>query len=80
MIKSNQALVAQQTNIGSFEIENKKLNNKIHRLELEQNKLKTKIDSIENRSLSNCIQLKGVQDELGEDIGTLTDKVYYELS
>ena len=80
LIKSNQALAAQHTNIGSLEIENRKLNNKIHKLEIEQNKLKSKIDNIENRTLSNCIQLKGVNDELGEDVGTLTDKVYYELS
>ena len=80
LIKSNQALATQHTNIGSLEIENRKLNNKIHKLEIEQNKLKSKLDNIENRTLSNCIQLKGVNDELGEDVGTLTDKVYYELS
>ena len=42
LIKSNQALAAQHMNIGSLEIENKKLNNKIHKLEMEQNKLKKK--------------------------------------
>ena len=80
LIKSNQALAAQHTSIGSLETENRKLNNKIYKLEIEQNKLKSKIDNIENKSLSNCIQLKGVHDEPEEDIGTLTDKVYYELS
>ena len=80
LVKSNQALVAQQTSIGNLEIENKVLSNKVHRLEVEQHKLKNKIDNIENRSLSNCILIKGVPDEMDEDIGSLTEKVYYELS
>ena len=80
LIKSNQALVAQQTNIGNLEIENKVLSNKVHHLEVEQHKLKNKIDNIENCSLSNCILIKGVPDEMDEDIGSLTEKVYYELS
>ena len=80
LIKSNQALVAQQTNIGNLEVENKALSNKVHRFEVEQNKLKNKIDNIENRSLSNCILIKGIHDEMDEDIGSLTEKVYYELS
>ena len=80
LVKSNQALVAQQSSIGNLEVENKVLSNKVHRLEIEQHKLKNKIDNIENRSLSNCILIKGVPDEMDEDIGTLTKKVYYELS
>ena len=80
LIKSNQALVTQHNNIGNLANENKVLSHKVHQLEQEQNKLKNKIDSIENRTLSNCITITGIPEENGEDIGSLKEKVYYELS
>ena len=80
LIKSNQTLVTQHNNIGNLANDNKVLSHKVHQLEQEQNKLKNKIDSIENHTLSNCITIKGIPEENGEDIGSLKEKVYYELS
>ena len=49
-------------------------------MEYEQNKLKTKLDSIENKGLECSVIIRGIIETVSEDTSVLMEKVYKELS
>ena len=80
LIKTNQSVVTQQTTLHTLEYENKTLNCRVQKLEYEQNKLKTKFDSIENKGLEYSVIIRGIIETVSEDTSLLMEKVNKELS
>ena len=80
LIKTNCSVVTQQTTLHALELENKVLNCRVQKLKHEQNKLKSKLDVIENKELESCVIIRGITKTSGEDTSSLMEKVYRELS
>ena len=80
LIKTNPSVVTQQTTLHALEFENKALNCRVQKLEYEQNKLKNKLDVIENKGLESCVIIRGITKTASEDTSSLMEKVYRELS
>ena len=80
LIKTNKAVVTQQSAIQALEYENKTLNCRVQKLEYEQNKLKTKLDNIETKGLECSVIIRGITETANEDTSSLMEQVYVELS
>ena len=80
LIKTNQAVVTQQTAMHALEYENKTLNCRVQKLEYEQNKLKTKLDNIEHKGLECSVIIRGIIETMNKDTSSLMEQVYKELS
>ena len=80
LIKTNQAVVTQQTAMHALEYENKTLNCRVQKLKYEQNKLKTKLDKIEHKGLECSVIIRGIIETMNEDTSSLMEQVYKELS
>ena len=80
LIKTNKAVVTQQTAIQALEYENKTLNCRVQKLEYEQNKLKNKLDNIETKGLECSVIIRGITETVEEDTSSLMEQVYIELS
>ena len=80
LIKTNHSVVTQQSTLHALEHENKVLNYRVQKLEHEQDKLKTKLDVIENKGLESCAIIRGITETISEDTSSLMEKVYRELS
>lgn len=61
VIKTNRSVLNQQSTLHALEFKNKVLNCRVQKLEDEQNKLKNKLDIIENKGLDSlCIYVAKV--------------------
>ena len=80
LIKTNHSVVTQQTTLHALEHENKALNYWVQKLEYEQDKLKSKLDMIENKGLESCVIIRGITESISEDTSSLMENVYRELS
>ena len=60
LIKTNRSVVTQQTTLHALEHENKALSYRVRKLEHEQDKLKNKLDVIENKGLESCVIIRGI--------------------
>ena len=80
LIKTNKAVVTQQSAIQALEYENKTLICRVQKLEYEQNKLKTKLDNIETKGLECSVIIRGITETANEDTSSLMEQVYIELS
>ena len=66
--------------LDSLETENILLKSKVSVMEGEQKKLRSKLNQIENKSLQQCIIIKGIKEEEWEKEATSKNKIYKELS
>ena len=80
LIKTNRSVVSQQSTLHALEHENKALNYRVQKLEKEHDKLKNKLDGIENKGLESCVIIRGITETISEDTSSLMEKVYRELS
>ena len=80
LIKTNCSVVTQQTALHALKFENKALNCRVQKLEYEQDKLKSKLNVIENKGLESCVIIRGISESASEDTSSLMQKVYKELS
>ena len=79
-IESNPTIKNHSEQLDSLETENILLKSKVSVMEGEQKRLKSKLDQIENRSLQQCIIIKGIKEEDWEKESTSREKIYKELS
>ena len=80
LIESNKSFLDQQNLIQELQTENKILSTRVHRLENEHSKLKSKLSQIENKSLECSIIIKGIPETIGETEQDLIDAVHWEIS
>ena len=80
LIKTNRSVVTQQTTLHALEHKNKALNYRVQKFEHEQDKLKNKLDVIENKGLESCVIIRGITESISEDTSSLMENVYKELS
>ena len=79
-IQSNPTIKNHSEQIDSLETENILLKSKVSVMEGEQKKLRSKLNQIENKSLQQCIIIKGIKEEEWEKEATSKNKIYKELS
>ena len=80
LIKTNRSVVSQQSTLHALEHENKALSYRVQKLEHEQDKLKNKLEVIENKGLESCLIIRGITETVSEDTSSLMEKIYRELS
>ena len=79
-IESNPTIKTHSEQLDSLETENILLKSKVSAMEGEQKKLQSKLHQIANRSLQNCIIIKGIKEDDWEKESTSRDKIYKELA
>ena len=79
-IESNPTIKTHSEQLDSLETENILLKSKVSAMEGEQKKLQLKLHQIENRSLQNCIIIKGIKEDDWEKEAISRDKIYKELA
>ena len=80
LIKTNHSVVSQQSTLHALEHENKALSYRVQKLEHEQDKLKNKLEVIENKGLESCLIIRGITETVSEDTSSLMERIYRELS
>ena len=80
LIKTNRSVVFQQSTLHALEHENKALSYWVQKLKHEQDKLKNKLEVIENKGLESCLIIRGITETVSEDTSSLMEKIYRELS
>ena len=79
-IEMNPTIKNDSEQLDSLETENILLKLKVSVMEGEQKKLQLKLNQIENRSLQQCIIIKGIKEEEWEKESVSKDKIYKELT
>ena len=79
-IESNPTIKTHSEQLDSLETENILLKSRVTVMEGEQKKLQTKLNQIENRSLQNCIIIKGIKEDDWEKESSSREKIYKELA
>ena len=79
-IQSNSTIKNHSEQLDSLETENILLKSKVSVMEGEQKKLRLKLNQIENKSLQQCIIIKGIKEEEWEKEAVSKDKIYKELA
>ena len=79
-IESNPTIKNHSEQLDSLETENILLKSKVSVMEGEHKKMKSKLDQIEDRSLRQCIIIKGIKEDEWEKECTNREKIYKELS
>ena len=79
-IEKNPTIKTHSEQLDSLETENILLKSKVSAMEGEQKKLQSKLYQIENRSLQNCIIIKGIKEDDWEKESTSKEKIYKELA
>ena len=79
-IESNPTIKNHSEQLDSLETENILLKSKVIVMEGEQKKLQLKLNQIENKSLQQCIIIKGIKEEEWEKESVSKDKIYKELT
>ena len=79
-IQTNPTIKNHSEQLDSLETENILLKSKVSVMEGEQKKLRLKLNQIENKSLQQCIIIKGIKEEEWEKETVSKNKIYKELS
>ena len=80
LVETNQAMINQNSEIKLLKDENEKLNNKVVHLESEQQKIQTKLQTIEKKTIMCNVIMRGVTESRFEKEYVTRDKVYTESS
>ena len=80
LVANDSSLQQQKQEIVCLKADNKRLITKVQTLKNEQNKLKSKINRMEQKSLDHCLVIRGIPEGLNEGERECVDKIYAELS
>ena len=80
LVANDSSLQQQKQEMVCLKADNKHLTAKVLTLEIEQNKLKTKLDRMEQKSLDHCLVIRGIPEGPNEGERECVDKIYAELS
>ena len=80
LVANDSSLQQQKQEMVCLKADNKRLTAKVLTLEIEQNKFKTKLDQMEQKSLDHCLVIRGIPEGLNEGDRECVDKIYAELS
>ena len=80
LVTNDSSLQQQKEEMVCLKADNKRLIAKVLMLEIEQNKLKTKLDRMEQKSLDHCLVIRGIPEGPNEGERECVDKIYAELS
>ena len=80
LVANDSSLQQQKHEMVCLKVDNKRLTAKVLTLEIEQNKLKTKLDQMEQKSLDHCLVIQGIPEGPNEGERECVDKIYAELS
>ena len=79
LVANDSSLQQQKQEMVCLKADNKHLTAKVLTLEIEQNKLKTKLDRMEQKSLDHCLVIRGIPEGPNEGERECVDKIYAEL-
>ena len=79
LIESNQTFIEQKSTIKELQTENKILSTRVHCLENEQTKLKSKLSQMENKTLECKLIIKGIAETIGESEQDMIDVIHWEI-
>ena len=80
LITMHPTITSHTNNLQQLELENKKLNRTVQILVAEQSKLKEKLETMQRKSLDNCMIIRGIQEQYKETDLMLRERIFAEIS
>ena len=80
LIASDPTIKKQQNDVNFLKYENSRLTKHVSVLEMEQDKLKHKLNQVEQRSLNHCLAMKGIREMAKENKKDCIELVYNALA